>query len=139
MPIQRWLLKTEPTHYAFEDLVKKRREVWDGITNPLALQHLRTARGGDLALIYHTGQVRSAVGIARVLGAPYADPKRGDPRLAVIEIEPVRALVRSVSLDDMKGNAKLKGFDLLRLPRLSFVPVSAAHWAVILRMAGTRL
>ena len=138
MAIGHWLLKTEPTHYRFDDLLKKRREVWDGITNALALKHLRTARGGDLALIYHTGDERSAVGIARVLGAPYPDPNKGDPRLAVIEIESVRRLVRPVTLDEMKGNPKLKGFDLLRLPRLSFVPVSAGHWAVILKMAGTR-
>ncbi len=85
MAIRYWLLKTEPTHYSFEDLLKKGRETWDGITNPLALKHLRTARGGDLALIYHTGNVRAAVGIARVLGAAYPDPKKGNPKLAVIE------------------------------------------------------
>jgi predicted RNA-binding protein with PUA-like domain len=138
MPIQHWLLKTEPTVYSFDDLLRQEREVWDGITNALALKHLRSARRGDLALIYHTGRERSAIGIARILGESYPDPKRGDPALHVIEIEPVKALARPVSLEAMKGNPQLKGFDLLRLPRLSFVPVSPAHWDVILKMSGTR-
>jgi len=138
MPIQHWLLKTEPTHYSFEDLLQTEREVWDGITNALALKYLRTARGGDLALVYHTGEVRAAVGIARLLGAPYPDPKKRDPKLLVIDIEPVRILVRPVTLDEMKGNPNLKGLELLRLPRLSFVPVAATHWADLLKMSGTR-
>ncbi len=138
MPIQHWLLKTEPADYSFQDLQRRGKETWDGITNALALQHLRSARGGDLALIYHPGQVRAAVGIARVLGAPYPDPKSGDPALLVVDIEPVKPLLRPVTLEEMKGNPKLKGLELLRLPRLSFVPVSAAHWGVILKMSGTR-
>jgi predicted RNA-binding protein with PUA-like domain len=138
MPIQHWLLKTEPTDYSFEDLLRKKREVWDGITNALALKYLRSCRGGDLALVYHTGEVRAAVGIARILGAPYPDPKQKNPSLAVVDIEPVKGLEGPVTLEEMKANPRLKGFELLRLPRLSFVPVSAVHWAVILKMSGTR-
>jgi predicted RNA-binding protein with PUA-like domain len=138
MPIQHWILKTEPGDYSFEDLQEKKREVWDGITNALALQHLRKARGGDLALVYHTGEVRAAVGIARILGAPYPDPTRKDPALVVIDLEPVKPLARRVTLEEMRANPRLKGFDLFRLPRLSFVPVSAAQWNVLLKMSGTR-
>ncbi len=138
MPIQHWLLKTEPSEYSFEDLQRRGRERWDGITNALALRHLRSARGGDLALVYHTGQVRAAVGIARVVGAPYPDPKLRDPARVVLDLEPVRPLVRPVTLEEMKANPKLEGLELLRLPRLSFVPVGAVHWSVILKMSGTR-
>jgi predicted RNA-binding protein with PUA-like domain len=138
MPIQHWILKTEPGDYSFEKLLEKKRTVWDGITNALALQHLRTARAGDLALIYHTGGERAAVGIARIAGAPYADPRLKDPSRVVVDLEAVKPLSRPVSLEDMKGNPGLKGLELLRLPRLSFVPVSAAHWRILLRMSGTR-
>ena len=137
MPTQHWLLKTEPSSYSFADLVRKKRETWDGITNALALKHLRTAQAGDLALIYHTGEERAAVGLARVLGGAYPDPKRDDPKLAVIDLEPLKPLVRPVTLAEMRANPSLSGFDLLRLSRLSFVPVSPQHWDVILKMSGT--
>ena len=139
MPIQHWLLKTEPSVYSFDDLLKKKRERWDGITNALALKYLRTARGGDLALIYHTGDVRAAVGLARIVGAPYPDPEHDDRALAVVDIEPVRPLARPVTLEAMKTNPRLKGFELLRLPRLSFVPVSREHWNVLLKMSSAKL
>jgi len=139
MPIQHWLLKTEPSVYSFDDLLKKKRERWDGITNALALQYLRIARGGDLALIYHTGDVRAAVGVARIVGAPYPDPGHDDPALAVVDIEPVRPLARPVTLEAMKTNPRLKGLELLRLPRLSFVPVSREHWNVLLKMSSAKL
>ncbi|MCI0566649.1 MAG: EVE domain-containing protein, partial [Acidobacteria bacterium] len=115
MPIQYWLLKTEPSEFSFEDLLASGREIWDGITNPLALKHLRSTRAGDLALIYHTGKVRAAVGIARILGAPYPDPKGKSPAQVVVEIEGVAPLLRPVSLQEMKANAKLKGLELLRI------------------------
>jgi len=136
MPIQHWLLKTEPSEFSFDDLLARGRETWDGISNPLALQHLRSTRAGDLALIYHTGKVRAAVGIARILGAPYPDPKRKAPSQVVVDIEPVAALPRPVSLQAMKANAKLKGLELLRISRLSVVPVSREHWKILLKMSG---
>ena len=140
MPIQHWLLKTEPSEFAFEDLVARGRETWDGISNPLALKHLRSTRAGDLALIYHTGKERSAVGIARILAAAYPDPKRNaPPGSVVVDIEPVAALPRPISLQDMKANPELQGFDLLRISRLSVVPVSAPHWKILMKMSGARL
>ena len=138
MPIQHWLFKTEPSTYAFEDLVQKGRDTWDGITNPLALKHLRSTRAGDLVLIYHTGEARAAVGIARILGAPYADPKGKRPALVVVDLEPLRRLSRPVSLQEMKAEPKLKGLALLRISRLSVVPVSRDHWSIILKISGTR-
>jgi predicted RNA-binding protein with PUA-like domain len=136
MPIQHWLLKTEPTEFSFEDLLARGRETWDGISNPLALKHLRSAGAGDLALIYHTGKVRAAVGIARIIGAPYPDPKRKNPAAVVVDIKPVAALPRPVSLQAIKANPKLKGLELLRISRLSVVPVSPEHWKILLKMSG---
>ncbi|HEV8377090.1 MAG TPA: EVE domain-containing protein [Candidatus Polarisedimenticolia bacterium] len=137
MPIQYWLLKTEPSVYSFDDLLKKGVEVWDGITNPLALKYLRTASAGDLALIYHTGDVKAAVGLARILGTPYPNPKEHNPALAVVDLEAVRPLAHLVTLEAMKANPKLKGFELFRIPRLSFVPVGREHWKILLKMSGT--
>jgi predicted RNA-binding protein with PUA-like domain len=139
MPAHHWILKTEPGDYSFEDLLREKRTVWDGITNALALKHLRTSRAGDLALVYHTGAVRAAMGIARISGSPRPDPKLKDPARMVVELEAVKPLARPVTLEEMKENPELAGLELLRLPRLSFVPVGSAHWGILLKMAGTRL
>ena len=131
----RWLLKTEPSSYSWAQLERDRRTVWDGVRNALALKHLAAMEKDDEVLVYHTGDEKAAIGLARVVRGAYPDPKAGDPRMAVVDLEPVRALPRPVTLREMRGNAKLAGFDLLRLPRLSVMPVSAAHWAEILRVA----
>ena len=131
----RWLFKTEPSDYSFERLVAEKRATWDGVKNALALKHLGAVAAGDEVLVYHTGDEKAAVGIARAARGAYPDPKQKDGRLLVVDLEPVRALVRPVSLAEMRGNGKLAGFELLRLPRLSVMPVSAAHWGEILRMA----
>ena len=130
-----WLLKTEPSSYSWAQLERDRRTVWDGVKNALALKHLAAMEKGDDVLVYHTGDEKAVIGLARVVRGAYPDPKAGDPRMAVVDLEPVRALPRPVTLREMRGNAKLAGFDLLRLPRLSVMPVSAAHWAEILRVA----
>ena len=138
MATRYWILKTEPTSYSFQDLLKKKHEVWDGISNALALQYLRTAAKGDLALIYHTGKVRATVGVARVTRSAYPDPAKTDPRLAVIDIEPVRSLHRMITLDEIKKEPKLKGLELIRLPRLSFVPVSKSHWNILMKKSRAK-
>jgi predicted RNA-binding protein with PUA-like domain len=132
----RWILKEEPAHYAFEDLVREKATIWDGVTNPLALRHLRTARKGDSAIIYHTGGVKAAVGLAEIASDPFPDPRTGDARLVVVRVKAGAPLPQPVSLAAMKANPKLAGLDLLRIPRLSVVPVGEAHWEEILRMAG---
>ncbi len=130
----RWLLKTEPSVYAFSQLVTDGKTIWDGVANNLALIHIRNMKKGDDAIVYHTDDERACVGIAKVVSAPYADPKEGDPKLAVVDLKPVRALKRAISLKELKENSKLVGFDLFRNSRLSVVPVSDAHWEVILAM-----
>ena len=131
----RWLFKTEPGAYAWADLERESRTVWDGVRNALALKHLAAAAKGDEVLVYHTGDEKAAVGIAEVVRAPYPHPKLKDARRVVVDLRPLRALPRAVRLADMRTNPKLAGFDLLRLPRLSVMPVTAAQWSAILEMA----
>jgi predicted RNA-binding protein with PUA-like domain len=133
---QRWLFKTEPSAYSYARLEADRRTVWDGVKNALALRHLGGVAKGDEVLVYHTGDEKAAVGVARIARGAYPDPKQKDAKLLVVDIEAGRALARPVTLAEMRANPKLAGFDLLRLPRLSVMPVSAAQWAEILRMAG---
>jgi predicted RNA-binding protein with PUA-like domain len=116
-------------------LQKEKRTVWDGVKNNLALKHLSGIKKGDEILIYHTGDEKAAVGIARALSGAYPDRQKKDPKLLVVEIEPAKRLPRPVSLTEMKANAKLVKFDLLRLPRLSVMPVSEEQWKIIERMA----
>jgi predicted RNA-binding protein with PUA-like domain len=130
-----WLVKTEPGTYSWSQLERDGRTVWDGVKNALALKHLAQIAAGDEVLVYHTGDEKAAVGIARAARGAYPDPKQKDKRLLVVDLEAVRALPRPVSLAEMRASAALAGFDLLRLPRLSVMPVSAAHWSQILRMA----
>ncbi len=132
----RWLFKTEPTAYSFQQLVKDKRTVWDGVKNNLALKNLKGIKKGDPILIYHTGAEKAAVGVARALSDAYPDPVKKDPKLLVVEIEAGKALPRAVTLAEIKANAKLKNFDLVRLPRLSIMPVADEQWKIIEEMAG---
>jgi predicted RNA-binding protein with PUA-like domain len=132
-----WLLKSDPEHYSYADLERDRKTVWDGVSNPLALQNLRRARRGDRALIYHTGGEKAVVGIAEIASDPYPDPKRKDPRFAVVDVAAHERLKRPVRLDEIKRHPALRHFDLVRLPRLSVMPVSDEQWTTILALANS--
>ena len=132
---QKWLFKSDPETYSLSDLEREGKAVWDGVSNNLALKHLRNVRRGDSVLIYHTGQERAVVGIAEVLSDAYPDPKRNDSRLVVVDIKAVKRLRRPVSLDEIKKQASLKDFALVRLPRLSVMPVSEHQWEQLLALA----
>jgi predicted RNA-binding protein with PUA-like domain len=129
-----WVLKTEPSEYGFADLVRDRRTRWEGVSNPVALKHLRSMNEGDEALIYHTGNEKTLVGLARVVSAPYPDPK--DPKLVVVDIEAVKPLPRTVPLAEIKAEPAFADLGLVRVPRLSVVPVEPAQWKRMLGMAG---
>jgi predicted RNA-binding protein with PUA-like domain len=131
----RWLFKTEPGAYSYDQLERDGRTVWDGVKNALALKHLSSVKAGDEVLFYHTGDEKAVVGVARVVRGAYPDPKQKDPRLLVVEIESGKRLPAPVTLAAMRANRKLAGFDLLRLPRLSVMPVTASQWAEVVRMA----
>jgi predicted RNA-binding protein with PUA-like domain len=132
----RWLLKTEPEEYSFDDLIRDKKTAWDGVTNLLALKHLRAIRKGDELLVYHTGNTRAAVGLARAESDPYPDPTRHDPRVVVVDVVPVRRLARPVALEAIKAAPAFRAFELTRLPRLSVMPVPAALWKRLLQMSG---
>jgi predicted RNA-binding protein with PUA-like domain len=132
----KWLLKSDPDHYSFSDLERDGRTVWDGISNNLALKNLRNARRGDQVLVYHTGAERAVVGLAEVASDPYPDPQQKDARLVVIELKAREKLARPVTLEDIKKAKPLKNFELVRLPRLSVMPVSDAQWNALLGMAA---
>jgi predicted RNA-binding protein with PUA-like domain len=131
----RWLFKSEPSAYSWGDLERDGHAVWDGVKNALALRHLSAVGKGDEVLVYHTGDEKAAIGIAEVTRAAYPDPKQKDARLLVVDLRPRRPLARPVTLAEMRANKKLAGFDLLRLPRLSVMPVPAASWTAIMEMA----
>ena len=117
----RWLFKTEPSVYSYQQLEKDNKTVWDGVANNLALKNLKDIKKGEQIFIYHTGDEKAAVGVARALGGAYPDPEKDDPKMLVVDIEPVRALKRPVSLAEVKAHPKLKNFDLVRNSRLSIM------------------
>lgn len=131
-----WLFKSDPEHYSFTDLLRDGQTVWDGVTNNLALQNMRKIRRGDRVLIYHSGNERAVVGAAEILSDPYPDPKLKDPKIVVVELAAREKLARPVSLDEIKKQAALKNFDLVRLPRLSVMPVSEEQWKIVLALSG---
>jgi predicted RNA-binding protein with PUA-like domain len=134
----KWLLKSDPEHYSFSDLERDGKTVWDGISNNLALKNLRNVRRGDLVMVYHTGSERAAVGLAEAASDPYPDPQQKEARLVVIDLQAKEKFPHPVTLDEIKKSSTLKNFDLVRLPRLSVMPVSDAQWNTILGMAGEK-
>jgi len=131
----RWLLKTEPDCYCWDDLVRDKRTVWDGVSNALALKNLRQIKKGDQAFIYHTADQRSVIGVADVVSNPYPDPKEQEEKLAVVDVKLNHKLPRPVSLAEMKADPAFAGWDLLRLSRLSVMSVPEKIWQRIEELA----
>ncbi len=134
----RWLVKQEPggpRGYSFDQMKKDKETVWDGVRNNLALKHVNRMKKGDLALYYHTGRQRRAVGIVEVASAPYPDPEAGGGRFSVVDVRYKRALKRPVSLDEMRRKKEFAGWELLRISRLSVMPVPPAVWDEVIRMS----
>lgn len=126
-----WLLKTEPSAYGYDDLERDGRTTWDGVTNPVALRNLRAMKVGDRAIIYHTGDEKAAVGVAKVVQSAYADPKQKDAKLAVVDLEVVERLPKPISLQTIKSLAVFADSPLVRQGRLSVVPLTAAQWRAL--------
>jgi predicted RNA-binding protein with PUA-like domain len=133
-----WILKTDTDTYSFDDLARERRAVWDGVSNALALKHIRSMAKGDQVLIYHSGDEKALVGLARVASAPYPDPKQDDPKLVVVDIEAGTRLARPVTLAEVKADPAFADLALVRMSRLSVIPVSEAHWKRLLALADAR-
>jgi predicted RNA-binding protein with PUA-like domain len=131
-----WLFKEEPTHYSFDDLVRDGKTAWSGVKNALAQKHLKSVQKGDRVFFYHTGDEKAVVGIARAAGAPYPDPADGAGRLYAVDIAPVKRLKRPVTLAAIKAEPAFASFALVRIARLSVMPVSDQEWERIERMSG---
>jgi predicted RNA-binding protein with PUA-like domain len=131
-----WLFKEEPTHYSYDSLVKDKRTVWSGVKNPLAQKHLRSVKKGDRIFYYHTGDEKSVVAIAKALGDAYADPNDKTGKQSVVDVAPVKKLAQPVTLASIKADAAFKTFPLVRISRLSVMPVSDDEWEAIVTMSG---
>jgi predicted RNA-binding protein with PUA-like domain len=131
-----WLLKTEPGEFSFDDLVARGVEPWDGVSNPGALNNLRAAQAGEVCVIYHTGDERQAVGLGTVERTAYPDPKKDNPRLIVIDVRSGARLPKPVTLAQIKADARFADSPLVRMGRLSVVPLTEEQYAAILEMSG---
>jgi len=134
-PMARFLVKTEPSAYSFADLQRDKRTVWDGLSNPAALLHLATIRGGDTIVVYHSGNEKAAVGLAVARTDAYVDPKRNNPTRPVVEFEVVRPFPEPVRLARVKADAVLKNSLLARHSRLSVIPLTEPQFQRLLRLA----
>ncbi|HXR32859.1 MAG TPA: EVE domain-containing protein [Verrucomicrobiae bacterium] len=121
-----YLLKTEPTEYSFAELQKDGETAWDGVTNATAVMHLRAMKAGDRLVIYETGKVKSAVGTAEVVSVDAGDPKK-----PVVRIKAGKALVKRMSLEEIKKNRLFKDSPLVKMGRLSVVPLTPTQWQIL--------
>ena len=131
-----WLLKSEPTKYAFAQLVKDKHTGWDGIRNHQAANNLKAMKKGDRCFFYHSNEGLEIVGIAQVTKEAYPDPSDKAGRFVMIDIAPVKVLRKSVTLAAIKAEPRLADFALVRHSRLSVVPVTDAQWKLVLEMSG---
>jgi predicted RNA-binding protein with PUA-like domain len=130
-----WLFKEEPTHYSYDDLARDGKTSWSGVKNPLAQKHLRSVKKGDRVFYYHTGEEKSVVAIAKAASDAYPDPKDRSGKLATVDVVPVRKLARPVTLAEIKARAVFKDFPLVRISRLSVMPVTEKEWSEIEKLS----
>jgi predicted RNA-binding protein with PUA-like domain len=130
-----WLFKEEPTHYSFDDFTRDRKTVWSGVKNSLAQKHLRSVKKGDRIFYYHTGDEKAVVGVAKALGDAYSDPNDKSGKAAVVDVAPVKQLARAVTLAEIKADKRFADFPLVRISRLSVMPVTDAEWDRIEKMS----
>src|SRR5262245_25036836 len=133
-----WLFKEEPGHYSYADLARDGTAVWEGVSNSLALQHLRKVRKGDRVLYYHTGKEKAAEGECRAGRARRPDPRDQSSKAVTVEVRAVRRLPAPVSLARIKDDPQLSDWELVRLPRLSVMPVNGAQWERIEELSRTQ-
>jgi predicted RNA-binding protein with PUA-like domain len=133
-----WLVKSEPSVYSWDDLLADKRTDWSGVRNFQASNNLKAMKKGDRAFFYHSGAGPAIVGIAEVMREYYPDPSDKAGRFGMVDLAPVMAMKKPVSLAEIKAEARLAGFALVRQGRLSVVPVSAAEWKLICTIGQTK-
>jgi predicted RNA-binding protein with PUA-like domain len=129
-----WLFKQEPSSYSYADLEREGNTTWDGVKNNLALKHLRSVKKGDKALFYHTGEEKQVVGIMEISSEPYPDHK--NKSLVVVDVRPSSRLAKPVTLEQIKSDPAFADWELVRISRLSVMPVPPVFWQKISKLAG---
>ena len=130
-----WLAKQEPSSYNLSSLKKDKKTVWDGVHNNLALKHINNMKKGDLILFYHSGDEKQAVGIMEVTKKAYPNPEEKNERFVVVDVKYKKELANPVTLAEMKKQKKFKNWELLRISRLSVMPVPKEIWSSIMKMS----
>ena len=131
-----WLIKSEPFKYSWDQFVKDKKTIWDGVRNYAARLNLNAMKKGDEAFFYHSNEGVAIVGIAKITKTAFQDPTTDDERWVAVEVAPVKALMHQVSLKEIKANPLLENMDLVRLGRLSVQKVTPEEWAEVLKMAS---
>ena len=140
MARQHWLVKSEPYKYAFQSLARDGSTTWDGVRNFEARNSLRAMKKGDLLLFYHSNEGKAVVGVARVRREAYPDPTaEAGEDWSVVDVEPVVAVARPVTLEAIRSDEMLADIALLKRSRLSVVPVSKPHFDHILKLGRTKI
>ena len=133
-----WLVKSEPSSYSWDDLVKEGKTCWSGVRNYAARLHLRNMKKGDEVFFYHSNEGTNIVGIAKVMKEYYPDPTTDDERWVAVDLKPYKKLKSAVGLDAIKNDKRLSQMALVRIGRLSVQPVAEKEYAVILELAGEK-
>src|SRR3954465_4119552 len=131
-----WLFKEEPSNYSYDAFAKDKTTVWSGVKNPVAQRNLRSVKKGDRVFYYHTGDEKSVVGIAKAACDAYPDPKDATGKAHVVDIVPVKKLARPVTLKEIKADPFFSDFALVRISRLSVMPVTDQQWKRIDEMSS---
>lgn len=134
-----WLVKSEPFKYSWDQFVKDKKTFWDGVRNYTARNNLKAMKKGDLAFFYHSNEGLAIVGIAEVVKEAYQDPTTLDPAWVAVDLKPVKAFPRPVTLAEIKAEKSLQDMDLVRLSRLSVGTVTEKEFRKIIKMAGIEL
>ncbi|HTO82767.1 MAG TPA: EVE domain-containing protein [Methylomirabilota bacterium] len=133
-----WLMKSEPSSYSWQQLVKERRTFWSGVRNFQASSNLKAMKNGDRAFFYHSGEDKAVVGIAEIVKEYYPDHTDESGKFGMVDVIPVAALPKPVTLAQIKAEPKLKDLALVRQSRLSVMPIDEKSWKLICAMGGSK-
>jgi len=133
---QRWLMKSEPDAYSWQRLVEDKRTHWNGVRNHQAALNLKAMKVGDKAFFYHSNVGKEVVGICEIVREAYLDPSDPAGRFVMVDVAPVMALPTPVTLARIKAEPKLAEIALIRQSRLSVMPITPAHWALVCKLGG---
>lgn len=131
-----WLIKSEPSAYSWDQLVKDKKTNWSGVRNFQAAANMKAMKKGDRAFFYHSNEGKEIVGIAEIVNEYYPDPSDESGRFGMVDVKPLKPLKKTVTLAEMKAEKALEKMAFLRQSRLSVSPVSRAEWALVCKKAG---